>query len=494
MNLLNLFKKRRKATALDFSALQTMAAPNNNAEKSAEDITKYLLALLTMSAGMQGVTFEQKDVDSIMEVVNRSVCRLKGERTSEDDEKESSRKEKASGKNSRLSESYRKLMRGLDEYTLRFSLRFNELTGNTEIAYPEISEGETTELVYAPVSDRDVCSMVQEVRCEGLDCWTLDIKRYLGSNKVKAYHPFVQYFERLPEWDGVDRVTPLAERVSTNTIWVNGFHRWMLGTAAQWMGYARRKRGRATVRANSVAPIIISEQQGWGKSTFCRMLVPEELQDYYTDSFDIKQPSACEAKLAEYGLINLDEFDQISPKRGAQLKNLMQMTALHIRKAHHTVTRNRFRLASFIGTSNSRDLLTDKSGSRRFLCVELDKPIDCNTPVEYEQLYAQLKQEILQGERYWFSDKEEAEIQEANAVYYKTIIEEELYRKMYTEVDRKTEGAEFLSADEIYEEMREQYPVQTVGINSKDFAKTLASFAKRERTNQRNGYWVVRKG
>jgi predicted P-loop ATPase len=198
--------------------------------------------------------------------------------------------------------------------------------------------------------------------------------------------------------------------------------------------------------------------------------------------------------LAEYGLINLDEFDQISPKRGAQLKNLMQMTALHIRKAHHTVTRNRFRLASFIGTSNSRDLLTDKSGSRRFLCVELDKPIDCNTPVEYEQLYAQLKQEILQGERYWFSDKEEAEIQEANAVYYKTVIEEELYRKMYTEVDRKTEGAEFLSADEIYEEMREQYPVQTVGINSKDFAKTLASFAKRERTNQRNGYWVVRKG
>jgi hypothetical protein len=125
--------------------------------------------------------------------------------------------------------------------------------------------------------------------------------------------------------------------------------------------------------------------------------------------------------------------------------------------------------------------------------VELDHPIDCDTPIEYAQLYAQLKQEILNGERYWFSCREEAEIQEANAVYYKTLTEEELFRRMYDEATRKTEGAVFMSADEIFRELREQFPVQTVGMTSDAFAKTLPTFANRVHTNQRNGYWVVRK-
>jgi predicted P-loop ATPase len=125
--------------------------------------------------------------------------------------------------------------------------------------------------------------------------------------------------------------------------------------------------------------------------------------------------------------------------------------------------------------------------------VELDRPIDCETPVEYEQLYAQLKQEVLRGERYWLNDEEEAEIQESNAVYYKTVTEEEIFRKLYVEADKKAEGAIFLSADDIYKEMREKFPIPTVGLKARDLAKLLPTFAKRERTSRRNGYWVIRK-
>jgi hypothetical protein len=492
MNFLKrLFSKQRSASAHTLSVSKKVTTTNETVEQTAEAINQNLLVALAYSAKIQGVTFEQEDLDYIMEAVNRSVCKVKGLPVPGAEEEETKRSSKTKEDDGAA---YRKMLHKLETYMVRFALRFNELTGNTEIGYRVDDEDEpTTELVYAPVSDRDVCSMVQDVRCEGLDCWNLDIKRFLGSNKVKGYHPFLQYFKTLPEWDGVDRVTPLAQRVSSGAMWVNGFHRWMLGVTAQWMGYGRRKKGRAALRANSVAPILISEQQGWGKSTFCRMLVPEELQDYYTDSFDIKQSAVCETKLATYGLINIDEFDQISPSRNAQLKNLMQMATLHVRKAHQSVTRNRFRLASFIGTSNSRDLLTDKSGSRRFLCVELDRPIDCETPVEYEQLYAQLKQEVLRGERYWFNDAEEAEIQESNAVYYKTVTEEEIFRKLYVEADKKAEGAIFLSADDIYKEMREKFPIPTVGLKARDLAKLLPTFAKRERTSRRNGYWVIRK-
>ena len=75
-----------------------------------------------------------------------------------------------------------------------------------------------------------------EARRTGIDCWDRDVNRFVYSKEVKEYHPFRQYMERLPEWDGKDRVSDLARRVSSEPLWVEGFHRWMLALASQWMG------------------------------------------------------------------------------------------------------------------------------------------------------------------------------------------------------------------------------------------------------------------
>jgi len=204
---------------------------------------------------------------------------------------------------------------------------------------------------------------------------------------------------QLPKWDGKDRVTELAARVSDNPVWVQGFHRWMLGVTAQWMKLDMGN------RTNSMAPLLVSNEQGWGKSTFCRSLMPGELADYYTDSFDLNAPAACEQKLAAFGLINMDEFDRLPASKMPLLKNLMQMLALNIRKAYRQSHEPLHRIASFIGTSNLETLLVDRTGSHRFLCVKLEHPIDCSTSIDHAQLYAQLKEELLQGERYWFRRK-----------------------------------------------------------------------------------------
>ena len=142
---------------------------------------------------------------------------------------------------------------------------------------------------------------------------------------MQAYHPFDLYFKHLPTWDGTDRVTELAKRVSDTELWTRAFHRWMLGNTAQWMNC-----GAENQRPNSVAPILISTKQGLGKSTFCRMLLPKPLQDYFTESFDLANASGAENKLASYGLINLDEFDRLPATRMPQLKNLMQMEAVDL--------------------------------------------------------------------------------------------------------------------------------------------------------------------
>lgn len=90
-----------------------------------------------------------------------------------------------------------------------------------------------------------------------------------------------------------------------------------------------------------------------------------------------------ERRLAEMGLLNLDEFDKFSPAKMPLLKNLMQMASLSLCKAYQKNYRSLPRIASFIGTSNRKDLLTDPTGSRRFICVEVERPIDCEA-IEYD--------------------------------------------------------------------------------------------------------------
>lgn len=99
--------------------------------------------------------------------------------------------------------------------------------------------------------------------------------------------------------------------------------------------------------------------------------MPKELTPYYIDKFDLTSESGCEQKLSLFGLINMDEFDKYRAGQMPALKNLMQTTTLTFRRAHRPAFSHLPRIASFIGTSNMTDLLTDPTGSRRFLCAEV---------------------------------------------------------------------------------------------------------------------------
>jgi predicted P-loop ATPase len=317
----------------------------------------------------------------------------------------------------------------------------------------------------------------------GIRCWDRDVRRYVESDKIEEYHPFRLYFDTLPAWDGTDRITPLARRVSDSSAWVGSFHRWMLATTAQWMGFGDSN------RANSVAPILISTRQGWGKSTFCRMLMPERLNRYFTESYDLNMPAAAECKLATFGMINMDEFDKLPVKKMPLLKNLMQMESLNIRKAYKKSTEPLGRIASFIGTSNRRDLLTDASGSRRFVCVELTHAIDCS-PIDHDQIYAQLKQELENGERYWFSKEEERDIQAANRTFYRTAPEEDVFHRCLRFAAPEEEGARLLTAAEIFGMMKKENPAAMRGTTCNAVSRMLPAMGQRVHTKYCNGYWI----
>ena len=379
--------------------------------------------------------------------------------------------------------------------TSRYRFRFNVLTEETEVT--NIANNiPDTHLRYAKVDERWMNTLSMEAIETGIDCWDRDIQRFVRSRRISEYHPFTAYFEQLPEWDGTDRVSALARRVSDNPVWVNGFHRWMLGLSAQWMQFHpdtnNANRANSINRANSVAPLLVSSRQGLGKSTFCRLLMPDALKAYYTESYDLSSPASAEAKLAACGLINLDEFDKLSASKMPLLKNLMQASALNIRKAYKRSASALPRIASFIGTSNREDLLVDRTGSRRFLCVSLEHAIDCTTPVEYEQLYAQLKAEILSGERSWFN-KEEQAIQQHNTLFYKHIPEEEVFRLCFrfaTEADHPQEVLT-LSATQLFERMKSAHPSIMRGMTAYSLSRILPQLGERVHTAKGNVYRVV---
>ena len=374
--------------------------------------------------------------------------------------------------------------------TSRYRFRFNVLTEETEVA--EVTNNiPDTHLRYTKVDERWMNTLSMEAIETGIDCWDRDIQRFVRSRRISEYHPFTAYFERLPEWDGTDRVSALARRVSDDPVWVNGFHRWMLGLSAQWMQF--RSDTNSINRANSVAPLLVSSRQGLGKSTFCRLLMPDVLKAYYTESYDLGSPASAEAKLAAYGLINLDEFDKLSASKMPLLKNLMQASALNIRKAYKRSASALPRIASFIGTSNREDLLVDRTGSRRFLCVSLEHAIDCVTPVEYEQLYAQLKAELLSGERSWFNKEEEQAIQQHNALFYKHIPEEEVFRLCFRFATQEDHPQEVLtlSATQLFERMKSAHPSVMRGMTAYSLSRIMPQLGERVHTAKGNVYRVV---
>ena len=380
--------------------------------------------------------------------------------------------------------------------TSRYRFRFNVLTEETEVAdVANITNIENNlpdaHLRYAKVDERWMNTLSMEAIETGIDCWDRDIQRFVRSRRISEYHPFTAYFEQLPEWDGKDRVSALARRVSDDPVWVNGFHRWMLGLSAQWMQF--RSDANSTNRANSVAPLLVSSRQGLGKSTFCRLLMPDALKAYYTESYDLGSPASAEAKLAACGLINLDEFDKLSASKMPLLKNLIQASALNIRKAYKRSASALPRIASFIGTSNREDLLVDRTGSRRFLCVSLEHAIDCTTPVEHEQLYAQLKAELLSGERSWFNKEEEQAIQQHNALFYKHIPEEEVFRLCFRFATKEDHPQEVLtlSATQLFERMKSAHPSAMRGMTAYSLSRILPQLGERVHTAKGNVYRVV---
>ena len=256
------------------------------------------------------------------------------------------------------------------------------------------------------------------------------IQAIVDCGRAERFNPVTYYLTHLPEWDGEDHIGSLMHRVTNDEFTLTLLRRWMVGVVAQALGRMGRY-------GNCLCPLLISERQGWGKSQFTKLLMPEELEVYYTDTFNLAQEEQCLRKMGQHLLVNLDEFDRHSATGHATLKGLLQLSTIKVKRPHRAQFEEMERLASFIGTSNRRMLLHDRTGSRRYICVELAAPIDVDTPICHDQLYAQAVHLLDEGFRYWLEEEETLRLEEHNAPYKTEHGPEELFAQHFAPVEKK---------------------------------------------------------
>ena len=343
---------------------------------------------------------------------------------------------------------------------------------------------------YQPVDARVQKRMTLEVQLANIRVSIKDVRNYLESDLLSTYNPVEDFlFKCAGKWDGKDYIRALARTVPTdNSYWEDWFYTWFLAMVNQWRSYSHRKYG------NSVAPLLISKQ-GYNKSTFCRSLVPPELQWGYNDNLVLSEKRQVLQAMCQALLLNLDEFNQISPQvQQGFLKNIIQLPSVKMKPPYGSHVQEFPRMASFIATSNMEDILSDPSGNRRFLGVELTGPIDVSQLPNYEQLYAQALAALQAGEKTYF-DAEQTKLIMASNRKFEVISPVDQYFNLYFDLTDDVKQGEYLTAAEIFLELKSHIGSSVKLSNLITFGRKLSQMPSihRKRFNDGMRYLVVRK-
>lgn len=311
----------------------------------------------------------------------------------------------------------------------RIYLRHNVITGRVEYRVPEADQfAEDSGLVasgeWQPVSDRVVNSLwaqlskTKTVRAQ-------DIFRVMESDFVPDFHPFRYYLDRLPPWDGEsDYILEMSVSVTVKgdveeqMLFYEYLKRWLVGMVAAWVD---------PKVVNNVILVLIGEQGSY-KTTWFNYLLPPELSRYFYTKTNANRMGRDDLlTLAQYGLVCCEELDTMKPSELNQLKAAVTMPSIDERAAYAHFHEHRKHIASFCGTGNNVQFLSDPTGNRRWLPFEVEhirSPRD--DPFDYAGIYAQAYALYRQGFHYWFSQAEIRRLSQHNRQFETPRLECEL--------------------------------------------------------------------
>ena len=371
----------------------------------------------------------------------------------------------------------------------RVSLRYNVVTRRVEVhwltdfgdAPPELDDWEA-------LTDRQVNSLWVELS-EQKPVRVQDIYRVIESDYVAEYNPFAFYLERLPPWDGEqDHILGLSLSVNVKGdsdeqfLFAEYLKKWLVGMVAAWMN---------PQVVNNVILVLIGPQGAY-KTTWFNYLLPPELRRYFYTKTNASRMSKDDLLvLAQYGLVCCEELDTMRPAELNQLKAAVTMLSVDERAAYARYHEHRPHIASFCGTGNSLQFLSDPTGNRRWLPFEVEsiEPPHEN-PLDYRSIYSQAYALYRKGFRYWFTQPEIERLARHNQQLETANLELELVAQYFRKPQGQEPG-EFISA---------AMALQIIGANiTQKLSKEMVSRAftslgfQSRRTSKYRGYIVVRR-
>ena len=337
--------------------------------------------------------------------------------------------------------------------TENYCFRRNLLNGKVEFA-TKSADGQAS--AYRPLTQEALNSIILRAKrediCEGSNPKT-DIVEFIHSEEVCAYNPIREYLDNLPQWDGQNHVAQLFSRLpGLSSEQLAFLSIWLRSTVAHWLQMD-------TLHGNEIVPTLIGAQ-GCGKTTFFKRLLPAHLRQYFLDHLNLSNKFDKEMALTNNLLVCLDELEAIRPSQQASLKQTLSKRKVNGRPIYGCAQEDRARFASFVSTTNNPHPLTDVTGSRRYICLQIPQGqyIDNAGEIDYDQLYAQVVYELLEQKApYWFNNDEVARIQQLNQEFMeqKDIVE---IIKVCFRKPMENEHVKSMNTSDLLEYIHSKYP------------------------------------
>lgn len=366
------------------------------------------------------------------------------------------------------------------------SLRFNEITSRVEY---EIPADNTDAHRFMPVNDRIVNSLwsqmstITRVNIQ-------DMYRVIESDYVPVFNPFKAYLNNLCQSvksvGEKDYIRELAQTVRVKggeqeqKLWHLYLKKWLVGMVASWI---------SEDVVNNVILVLIGEQGAY-KTTWFNYLLPPPLKQYFYTKTNANRMSKDDIlTLAQYALVCCEELDTMRPAELNQLKAAVTMPSIDERAAYAHYHEHRKHIASFCGTGNNTQFLSDPTGNRRWLPFEVESILSPREhPFHYEGIYAQALSLYTSGFQYWFTKEEIQELNRHNKQFETPHLEHELV-DLYFRRPIDSELGEFISVARALQMISNGISQKLSAVNVGRAFSDLGF--KRVRTNSSRGFIVV---
>jgi len=242
---------------------------------------------------------------------------------------------------------------------------------------------------------------------------------------------------------------------------------------------------------NKQAFVLVSIKQNSGKSTFCRFLCPPTLKDYIAESIATDKDSMI--AITENFLINLDELSQADKAEINAFKSLFSKEKVKARLTYDKRPTVHSRRASFIGSTDRWEFLTDENGSVRWLCFEIDSiNWDYMHQVDIDKVWAQAYHLLTKtGYEYDLTSEEINENDWINKRYQVSSPERDLLMKYFQLSDE--DHGEFKTATDMLEYISARTMINLSAVKMGKELRFLGFERKSKRISETSsvyGYYV----